>query len=98
MTLNSIERDFLKRLSFPPVFHHRLLDRLVREKYVTSLAVRSMPSTTMRSPILGEPPPLAGLTPSTRPRAGAASLAGALSSHRTDGIGGRTSRHSLRAN
>ena len=44
MTLNSIERDFLKRLSFepwtsPPVFDHRLLDRLVREKYVTSQAV-----------------------------------------------------------
>jgi hypothetical protein len=40
MTLNSIERDFLSRLSFepwtsPPVFDHRLLDRLVREKYVT---------------------------------------------------------------
>jgi DNA-binding PadR family transcriptional regulator len=44
MILNSIERDFLTRLSHepwtsPPVFDHRLLDRLVREKYVTSQAV-----------------------------------------------------------
>lgn len=44
MDLNSIERDFLTRLSLepwtsPPVFDHRLLDRLVREKYVTSQAV-----------------------------------------------------------
>jgi DNA-binding PadR family transcriptional regulator len=43
MTLNSIERDFLTRLSLdpwtsPPVFDHRLLDRLVRERYVTSQA------------------------------------------------------------
>jgi hypothetical protein len=43
MTLNSIEGDFLTRLSLnpwtsPPVFDHRLLDRLVREKYVTSQA------------------------------------------------------------
>jgi hypothetical protein len=34
MTLNSIERDFLMRLSFepwksPPVFDHGLIDRLV---------------------------------------------------------------------
>jgi hypothetical protein len=44
MTLNSIERDFLTRLSFepwtnPPIFDHPLLDRLVLEKYVTSQAV-----------------------------------------------------------
>jgi DNA-binding PadR family transcriptional regulator len=44
MTLNSIERDFLMRLSFepwksPPVFDHGLIDRLVRDGYVTSQAV-----------------------------------------------------------
>jgi DNA-binding PadR family transcriptional regulator len=44
MRLNSVERDFLTRLSIepwtsPPVFDHRLLDRLVQEKYVTSQAV-----------------------------------------------------------
>jgi DNA-binding PadR family transcriptional regulator len=44
MDLDSIERDFLTRLSLepwtsPPVFDHRLLDRLVREKYVTSQVV-----------------------------------------------------------
>jgi hypothetical protein len=42
--LNSIERDFLTRLliepwTSPPVFDHRLLGRLVQEKYVTSQAV-----------------------------------------------------------
>jgi DNA-binding PadR family transcriptional regulator len=41
MTLNSIERDFLTRLSFepwtsPPIFDHRLLERLVEKKYVAS--------------------------------------------------------------
>jgi DNA-binding PadR family transcriptional regulator len=44
MAINSIERDFLTRLSLepwtsPPVFDHRLFDRLVREKYVMSQAV-----------------------------------------------------------
>ncbi len=44
MTLNSIERDFLTRLSLepwtsPPVFDHGLIDRLVRDGYVTSRAV-----------------------------------------------------------
>jgi hypothetical protein len=43
MRLNTIESDFLTRLSLeswtsPPVFDHGLLDRLVREKYVTALA------------------------------------------------------------
>jgi DNA-binding PadR family transcriptional regulator len=43
MRLNDIERDFLTRLSFepwtsPPVFDHGLLERLVREKYVTTRA------------------------------------------------------------
>jgi hypothetical protein len=37
ITLNSIERDFLTRLSFapwtsPPVFDHRLLDRMIAGK------------------------------------------------------------------
>jgi DNA-binding PadR family transcriptional regulator len=41
MILNSIERDFLTRLSHepwtsPPVFDHGLLQRLVEEKHVTS--------------------------------------------------------------
>jgi hypothetical protein len=41
MILNSIERDFLARLSLepwtsPPVFDHRLLARLVENKYVAS--------------------------------------------------------------
>jgi hypothetical protein len=41
MRLNTIESDFLTRLSLeswtsPPVFDHGLLDRLVREKYVTT--------------------------------------------------------------
>ena len=39
MTLNSIELDFLARLSLepwtsPPVFDHGLLDRLVQAEYV----------------------------------------------------------------
>jgi DNA-binding PadR family transcriptional regulator len=43
MRLTRIESDFLTRLSLeswtsPPVFDHSLLDRLVREKYVTTLA------------------------------------------------------------
>ena len=43
MTLNSIERDFLTRLSHepwtnPPVFDHWLLERLVEKKYVASHA------------------------------------------------------------
>jgi hypothetical protein len=41
MTLNSIELDFLARLSLeqwtsPPVFDHGLLDRLVQAGYVTT--------------------------------------------------------------
>jgi hypothetical protein len=41
VTLNSIEADFLKRLSreswtSPPVFDHGLLERMVRENYVTT--------------------------------------------------------------
>jgi DNA-binding PadR family transcriptional regulator len=41
MTLNSIEFDFLARLSFepwtsPPVFDHGLLERLVQAGYVTA--------------------------------------------------------------
>jgi DNA-binding PadR family transcriptional regulator len=41
MTRNSIERDFLARLSIepwtsPPVFDHRLLDRLVQSGYVSA--------------------------------------------------------------
>jgi hypothetical protein len=41
VTLNSIESDFLKRLSnepwtSPPVFDHRLLERMVRGNYVTT--------------------------------------------------------------
>jgi DNA-binding PadR family transcriptional regulator len=44
MTLNSIERDFLARLSFepwtsPPVFDHSLLGRLVQVGYVTAQGV-----------------------------------------------------------
>jgi DNA-binding PadR family transcriptional regulator len=44
MRLNGIERDFLTRLSnepwtSPPVFDHRLLDRLVREQFVKSQPV-----------------------------------------------------------
>jgi DNA-binding PadR family transcriptional regulator len=44
MTLNSVERDFLNRLSFqdwtsPPVFDHRLLDRIVEAGYVTRQSV-----------------------------------------------------------
>ena len=40
MTLSGIERDFLKRVSLqawtsPPLFDHRLLDRLVEARYVT---------------------------------------------------------------
>jgi DNA-binding PadR family transcriptional regulator len=43
MRLNDIECDFLKRLSLepwtsPPVFDHGLLQRLVRENYVTTQA------------------------------------------------------------
>jgi hypothetical protein len=43
VTLNSIERDFLTRPSHepwtnPPVFDHRLLERLVEKKYVASHA------------------------------------------------------------
>jgi DNA-binding PadR family transcriptional regulator len=43
MRLNTIESDFLTRLSLeswtsPPVFYHGLLERLVREKYVTTQA------------------------------------------------------------
>jgi hypothetical protein len=43
VTLTSIERDFLTRLSLepwtsPPVFDHRLLERLVENKYVASQA------------------------------------------------------------
>jgi hypothetical protein len=39
MILNSIEREFLSRLSFepwtsPPVFDHQLLERLVLNNYV----------------------------------------------------------------
>jgi hypothetical protein len=39
MPLNSIEHDFLTRLSFepwtsPPLFDHRLLERLVEKKFV----------------------------------------------------------------
>jgi DNA-binding PadR family transcriptional regulator len=41
MILNSIEREFLSRLSFepwksPPVFDHQLVDRLVANHYVTA--------------------------------------------------------------
>jgi DNA-binding PadR family transcriptional regulator len=41
VTLNSIESDFLKRLSLeswtsPPVFDHGLLARMVSENYVTT--------------------------------------------------------------
>jgi len=41
MRLNTIEGDFLKRLSLepwtsPPVFDHGLLERLVREQFVTT--------------------------------------------------------------
>jgi hypothetical protein len=41
MILNSIEREFLSRLSFqpwtsPPVFDHRLVGRLVATNYVTA--------------------------------------------------------------
>jgi len=41
MRLTSIERDFLTRLSHepwtsPPVFDHRLLERLVEKKYVVA--------------------------------------------------------------
>jgi hypothetical protein len=41
VTLNSIETDFLKRLSLepwtsPPVFDHGLLERMVRGNYVTT--------------------------------------------------------------
>ena len=44
MRLNTIESDFLTRLSLeswtsPPVFDHGLLDRLVGEKYVTTKAM-----------------------------------------------------------
>jgi hypothetical protein len=40
MTLNGIERDFLNRLSLqawtsPPLFDHRLLDRLAEARYIT---------------------------------------------------------------
>lgn len=43
MRLSTIEGDFLRRLSVepwtsPPVFDHGLLDRVVRENYVTTLA------------------------------------------------------------
>jgi DNA-binding PadR family transcriptional regulator len=43
MRLNDIESDFLRRLSLepwtsPPVFGHGLLERLVRENYVTTQA------------------------------------------------------------
>jgi DNA-binding PadR family transcriptional regulator len=43
MRLTSIEGDFLSRLSLeswtsPPVFDHGLLERMVREKYVTTQA------------------------------------------------------------
>ena len=43
MRLNTIERDFLTRLSLeswtsPPVFDHGLLERLVLENYVTTQA------------------------------------------------------------
>jgi DNA-binding PadR family transcriptional regulator len=43
MRLNDIESDFLRRLSLepwtsPPVFDHGLLERLVRENYVTTQA------------------------------------------------------------
>jgi hypothetical protein len=43
MRLNTIESDFLMRLCLeswtsPAVFDHGLLDRLVREKYVTTQA------------------------------------------------------------
>jgi DNA-binding PadR family transcriptional regulator len=37
MRLNSIELAFLERLS-PPVFDHRLLDRVVEAGYVTTLS------------------------------------------------------------
>jgi DNA-binding PadR family transcriptional regulator len=41
MRLNTIEGDFLRRLSLepwtsPPVFDHGLLERMVREQYVTT--------------------------------------------------------------
>jgi hypothetical protein len=43
MRLTTIEGDFLTRLSLeswtsPPVFDHRLLERMVREKYVATQA------------------------------------------------------------
>jgi hypothetical protein len=43
MRFTTIEGDFLTRLSLepwtsPPVFDHRLLERMVREKYVTTQA------------------------------------------------------------
>jgi DNA-binding PadR family transcriptional regulator len=43
MRLTTVEGDFLTRLSLeswtsPPVFDHRLLERMVHEKYVTTQA------------------------------------------------------------
>jgi hypothetical protein len=62
MRLNSIERDFLTRLSIepwtsPPVFDHRLLDRLVHERYVTSQAA-ALDAVHYEITISGEPPSL----------------------------------------
>ena len=53
MRLTDIEGDFLKRLSLepwtsPPIFDHGLLERMVRENYVTTQATVTASTTKSR--------------------------------------------------